>query len=290
MSNRRKSSMRRLADAHVHLFAGGYGGARAMARRPGVHIDETKLYASLAAEHGIEQALVVGYEGERWARGNNQHIRRLATQNTWVKPLAYVRPQDARHPRRIDALIREPFVGVAFYVFDDAAEEAVAGIPDDFWDRLVSTRRLVSVNSRGDRWNVWQKVLDRHPALRLLISHLGLPEPMKSPGRRDRRSVMKSVLNLAKHPSVYIKLSGMYALTRVGHDYPHRAASPYVDLALQHFGPRRMLWGSDFSPCLGWISFPQAADVSSLVPSAALTAIAFENLDQLLSEVVDNFQ
>ena len=48
------------ADAHIHLFESGYG--HSFAARPGVVINEPTCYESLRREHGIEQALVVGYE------------------------------------------------------------------------------------------------------------------------------------------------------------------------------------------------------------------------------------
>lgn len=76
------------ADPHIHLFENGYQGS--FTARPGVRIDETSLYASLAADHQVRQALVVGYEGDAWAKGNNAHVAAVATRHAWVRPVAYV--------------------------------------------------------------------------------------------------------------------------------------------------------------------------------------------------------
>ena len=62
---------------------------------------------------------------------------------------------------------------------------------------------------------------------------------------------------LAGFPGVCVKLSGFYALTVPGYDYPHRNAWPYVVALLESFGVQRLLWGSDFSPSLELVSFPQ---------------------------------
>jgi hypothetical protein len=45
------------ADAHVHLFAGGYAGTHGL-------LDEVRLYEQLRLKFGIECALIVGYECE----------------------------------------------------------------------------------------------------------------------------------------------------------------------------------------------------------------------------------
>ena len=59
------------ADAHIHLFEKGFQGS--FTGRPGVQIDEAALYDSLAKDHNVKQALIVGYEGHDWAAGNNAY-------------------------------------------------------------------------------------------------------------------------------------------------------------------------------------------------------------------------
>lgn len=54
-----------------------------------------------------------------------------------------------------------------------------------------------------------------------------------------------------------MKLSGFYALAAPSHDFPHTQAWGYVETLLEAFGVERLLWGSDFSPALSHLSFPQ---------------------------------
>ena len=51
------------ADAHIHLFEGGYQGG-SLTSRPGVEVDELLCYQSLMKDHHIKAALVVGFEGD----------------------------------------------------------------------------------------------------------------------------------------------------------------------------------------------------------------------------------
>ena len=78
--------MKPRADAHIHLFDGGYH--TSFAGRPGVEIDEAALYCSFAEEHGIEKALIVGFEGGSWCAENNRFIESVARDLEWAVPLA----------------------------------------------------------------------------------------------------------------------------------------------------------------------------------------------------------
>ena len=89
--------------------------------------------------------------------------------------------------------------------------------------------------------------------------------------RRRRPPIKPSRLSLvsqrlAQYPGPRVKLSGFYAATDPGYDYPHRAAWPYVEALAAAFGIERLLWCSDFSPSLQWLSFPQTFELFGKIP------------------------
>ena len=71
---------------------------------------------------------------------------------------------------------------------------------------------------------------------------------------------------LAAFPGSRVKLSGFYALSDPGYDYPHEVTWPYVEALLGAFGPERLLWGSDCTPCLEKLSFPQTLGLFAKMP------------------------
>ena len=82
-----------------------------------------------------------------------------------------------------------------------------------------------------------------------------------------------------------IKLSGYYALTLPAHDFPHSSAWPLTEELFDHFGPDRLLWGSDFSHSLNFLSFPQTFELFNKIPlfcQENINAIMGENLLRLL--------
>jgi predicted TIM-barrel fold metal-dependent hydrolase len=274
------------ADAHIHLFEKGFRGS--FTGRPGVQIDETLLYASLAKDHQVKRALIVGYEGDAWAKGNNAYIAAMARQHEWVRPAAFVHLDAPPDLEALKELHRQQFVGISLYIFGDEKVRAFQRISDELWSWIVQHRWLVSVNSRGRDLNGWLPILDRHRELRLVISHLGLPPRVASPpSGKEARAALDEVVNLARFPRTHVKLSGFYALSDPGHDYPHRDAWPYVEVLIEAFSPKRLLWGSDFTPSLGWLSFPQTLGLFSQMPilkEETRQQIEGANLLRLLAE------
>jgi L-fucono-1,5-lactonase len=258
--------MAKRADAHLHFFSPGYA-ARLPESCRRVQPDEVTLYMALAQQHDIAQVLAVGYEGQPWAAGNNRYLAELAATHAWIRPVAYIHDFAALDVAMLERLAQQRFVGLSLYLFDEPVLAGLGQVADDAWGWLAQRRWLISVNSRGERWAAWKPILERHPGLRLLVSHLGLPPAVeRAPDEQAPRSALGAVLDLARFADVRVKLSGFYALTAPGYDYPHQAAWPYVTALLAAFGVERLLWGSDFSPCLEWLSFPQTLGLLAHMP------------------------
>lgn len=79
-----------------------------------------------------------------------------------------------------------------------------------------------------------------HPALAIVIDHAAKPEI--AAGRIDRWR--DDIAVLAAMPQVHCKLSGL--LTEAGGRHHAKDLQPYVRVLLEHFGPARLLWGSDW--------------------------------------------
>ncbi|GBL19528.1 hypothetical protein EMGBS3_12340 [Anaerolineaceae bacterium] len=276
------------ADAHLHFFRPGYAAVLPDSCRRQLP-DEVTLYKALAQQHAIEQVLAVGYEGQSWAAGNNAYLAELAGEHAWIRPIAFLGDPAQLDIDGLERLAAQKFVGLSVYVFDDVIEGALARVDAVVWAWLEKRRWLLSVNSKGARWAAFVKILERHPNLRLLVSHLGLPpaaEGAMTEGSAHQR--LESVNALAGFPGVCVKLSGFYALTVPGYDYPHRNAWPYVAALIESFGVQRLLWGSDFSPSLELVSFPQTIGLLALMPFLTdkdRAQIEGTNLLRILGEV-----
>jgi L-fuconolactonase len=83
--------------------------------------------------------------------------------------------------------------------------------------------------------------VDRHPNQTFILDHVAKPrikDKIISPWDRNMRE-------LAKRQNVYCKLSGMVTEADPQHWTPEQL-QPYIDVALSTFGPRRLMYGSDW--------------------------------------------
>jgi L-fuconolactonase len=86
-------------------------------------------------------------------------------------------------------------------------------------------------------------VVAAHPDLILVIDHLAKP-PFRSPGW-DRWVI--DIKRAADCPTVYAKVSGLD--TAAGPGWTVDELRPAWDIALEAFGPRRLMFGSDWPVC-----------------------------------------
>jgi L-fuconolactonase len=133
---------------------------------------------------------------------------------------------------------------------------------DDFILRPEADRALRAMGEVGLRFEALIRprhlsrllaVRERHPDLPIILNHAAKPdiaggawEPWASDLRR-----------LAADGRTICKLSGL--ITEAGKDWSPERLRPYVDHVIEAFGPRRVMWGSDWPVLLlagthgGWL-------------------------------------
>lgn len=253
-----------LADAHIHLFRNGFAGR--YGRSPAGTGDEVDVYETLRAVHNIAAALVVGYQGDGIDPSNNDYIRAIAASREWITTLAHASPVEAVGRDQIDRLLAAGHRGLSLYLADAQDAAAVLRWEPETWAPLEEARALVSLNVSPSALPAVAVLATDREACTFMVSHLGDPGSFRAPPTiAFARERIAPLLDLTAHPNVYVKISGLYAVSEPPHDYPHRQASPFVELILDAFGSHRCLWGSDFSPALDHVSFSQAIDVAQLV-------------------------
>lgn len=87
--------------------------------------------------------------------------------------------------------------------------------------------------------------VDRHPDQVFVLDHIAKPrikDGYLSPWQTN-------IVQLAHRPNVYCKLSGM--VTEADYqDWTEEELTPYIDTVISAFGPKRVMFGSDWPVCL----------------------------------------
>ena len=71
---------------------------------------------------------------------------------------------------------------------------------------------------------------------------------------------LKQVLESAKLPNIYIKLSGFAYATRTNWNFPYADTHEIVRAEYEHFGPQRMCWGSDYPVVRFYMTYRQSLE------------------------------
>lgn len=230
-----------LFDTHCHLFERGFHGKYGFLL--GAQGEELAAYERFRSEFSITKSLVVGYEEADRYRGNNAYINELSATRPWLVPLRFVGRGGAVKAGEFVSL----YVGDAASAVD--ASRVLAAAHD-----AGSPPAIVSLNAGPEAIAALSPTIRRMDHTWFLLSHLGMPGPVVSRDAALER--LAPLLELAGVEQVSVKLSGQYAASAAG--YPHADAQVLVDEIARAFGIPALVWGSDFSPCLEYVSFDEA--------------------------------
>ena len=185
--------------------------------------------------HGIAAAVLVQHGGEFDNRYLSDCCRRYPDRFVAV---GLTNPADPTAPDHMAEWATWPGLrGVRF----------MPGDPAVLWQAASDLGLIVSLFGTAPRLADpdLRRLLTRYDRVTVCLEHLGKPDPDEP----APYPIYRQALALAELPNVYLKVSGFYSFTH--QRYPYTDVQPFADLALAAFGPRRMMWASDFPPVSG---------------------------------------
>jgi L-fuconolactonase len=194
---------------------------------------------------GVERAILVHAQQRvdetTWMLDVARDTDRIAGVVGWA-PLADPHVEDVLAPLAADRRLR----GIRHIVHDEPDDDFI--LRDDFnrgvarlrgydlvYDVLIFARHLPQATA----------FVDRHPDQAFVLDHLAKPTI-----RADRfdRAWADGLRRIAERPHVTCKLSGLVTEVRDPAWSP-ALLQPYVDVALEAFGPDRLMFGTDWPVC-----------------------------------------
>jgi predicted TIM-barrel fold metal-dependent hydrolase len=112
---------------------------------------------------------------------------------------------------------------------------------DGFWAAAEEAGLPVMIFVPGNAPKVGP-IAARHPRLRLILDHLARWGDKKDD---EAFADLDEVLALARHPNVAVKVSALPCYSSEAYPFPTLAR--HIRRVYDAFGPRRMLWGTDYS-------------------------------------------
>jgi L-fuconolactonase len=132
--------------------------------------------------------------------------------------------------------------------------EVVQGKPSGYLLQRSFNRDIEELGLRGFTYDVLiyehqlveaAHFLDRHPNQRFVVDHAAKPRIAAN----ELEPWKKNLLELARRPNVFCKISGLVTEADWKSWTPELLA-PYLDVCVEAFGPERLMAGSDWPVCL----------------------------------------
>ena len=98
----------------------------------------------------------------------------------------------------------------------------------------------------------------RNPNTRLVIDHLGLPQPHEPPAPAQPFADLPKLLALAPHANVAVKISGACTLSH--QPFPYKDIWDPLGRIFDAFGFDRCMWGTDWTRAIGMLTYKQGVE------------------------------
>jgi len=226
----------RIVDAQVHAWAHGESTGHHW-RSP---LTREVLEAEMAAA-GVDHVVLVP---PLWDPAGNAYSLELATaaperfsvmgalKPDVADPVETVRQWRERDGiRAVRCLFNSP----------DRLAPLVAGRYERFWPAAEELGLTVSLLVPGALGHA-AEIARRHPGLRIIVDHLGVPRGASGPGAFAH---LPDLLALAEYEGVHVKAAGAGDYAPEG--YPFPSLDKPLRQVVDAFGPERVLWASDLS-------------------------------------------
>jgi predicted TIM-barrel fold metal-dependent hydrolase len=227
----------RIIDPHVHVWANDpqYPWAKETSHPPRRDATPEMLLEHMKA-NGVEKTVIVQYIGYRW--DNRYAADTLKKYPGYFQGVARVNPLDPAAPDHLSKLTEEGFRGVRLSPGMDPADDWIRGpLMPPLWKRAERLRVPMQILSPTGRMPDIAQLAERHPELDVVIDHMA-DCPVNAPDE------LRKLQALARYPKVFVKISHTWNLSR--QPYPYLDAQENVRRLYDVFGPRRLMWGTDW--------------------------------------------
>jgi L-fuconolactonase len=237
-----------MIDSHVHVwkhdpafpFAEG-------ANVPAIGASAETLLGLMAANDVLRTVLiqVIHY---RW---DNRYLADVLRRYPGkFHGVCRVNPEDPAAPDTLSRLTQEGFQGVRLSPDATAKGDWIRGpLMEPLWARCAQLKVPMTLLTPVTRLPDVVPLIERHPELTVVIDHMAdcpLGDPRK----------LALLLALARYPTVYVKISHAWSLSR--EPYPYADALDQIKRLRDGFGAPRLMWGTDWPISLKELPYAKA--------------------------------
>lgn len=227
----------RIIDPHVHVWVNDphYPWAKETTEPPKKDATPAMLLELMKANQ-VERTVIVQPIYYRW---DNRYVAdSVRKYPPYFQAVCRVNPADPAAPDHLSRLTEQGFRGVRLSPAADASGDWITGpLMPPLWKRAEALKVPMLVLTSITRIPEVGRLIETCPDLDVVIDHMA-DCPI------DQRQELNKLLALARYPRVFVKISHTWSISK--QPYPWLDAQEYVKRLYAVYGPKRLMWGTDW--------------------------------------------
>jgi L-fuconolactonase len=235
----------RMIDAHVHVFKRDPEFPFAPGAKLPAEDAPVETLLELMRANGIDRTVIIQVIHYKW---DNRYLAGVLKRFPGIfHGVCRVNPVDPAAPDQLSALTQEGFRGVRLSPAGDATGNWIRGpLMAPLWRRCSELKVPMTVLAPVTRMPDLVPLIEANPELTVVIDHMA-DCPLDRPGE------LKLLLDLARYPRVFVKISDMWMLSK--QPYPYADAQAQVKRLLERFGAQRLMWATNWPVSLAQLPY-----------------------------------
>ncbi len=228
----------RIVDSHVHIWVNDPAYPWTEGVTPPTDDQPPEKLISNMRANGVEKAVVIQVFYHMF---DNSYVRHLTEKfPRYFIGICRVDPRNPEAPDHLSRLVKEEkFQGVRLSPNGTPPGNWLMNMSLmlPLWKRCRDLKVPMTILSPIENIPHVGKLIEKFPDLTVVIDHMA-DTPL------DQAEKLNDLLALARYPKVSVKISHTWLLSK--ERYPWMDAQQHVRRLYDGFGPRRLLWGSDW--------------------------------------------
>lgn len=223
-------------DSHVHVWEHNSRFHFAVGAKVPAEDAGPEELLRLMAQNGIAKTVIIQVIHYRYDNSYLADVLRKYP-NKFVG-VCRVDPLDPAAPDRLSQLTEHGFQGVRLSPAGDATGDWIRGpLMAPLWKRCADLDVPMTLLAPITRVEDIAPLVEKHQNLTVVIDHMA-DCPVDQPDK------LRSLLNLARYPKVFVKISHTWSLSK--QSYPWLDAQELAKRLYDRFEARRLMWGTDW--------------------------------------------
>jgi len=223
-------------DSHVHVWEHRQDFPFAEGARPPAYDNSTEDLLKLMHTNGVARTVLIQVIHYRW--DNRYLIDVLRRYPGKFHGVCRVNPEDPAAPDHLSQLTEQGCRGVRLSPDATAKSDWIRGpLMTPLWQRCAELRVPMTLLLPASRLPDVMPWIEKSPGVDVVIDHMADVPP-------DDPKGFQLLLQMARYPRVYVKISHMWSLSRRPYPYPDMAEQ--VARLRDRFGANRLMWGTDW--------------------------------------------